>query len=93
MSRYSILMETNSSDPESWYYFIKYEGNEDALTYLDKQLNKIDMFIIEGLSTFDLELTHLVSEETAKEMCNVDLNSITPHRKFDGKLKMINFLL
>ena len=90
MSKFTILMETNSEDPESWYYFIKYDGNEDALTYLDKQLNKIDMFMIDGYSIFDLDLIHLVSEETAREMCMVDLNTITPHRKFDGKLQMIN---
>ena len=29
MSKFAILMETSFEDCESWYYFIKYEGNED----------------------------------------------------------------
>tara|TARA_B100000686_G_scaffold355139_1_gene470294 strand:+ start:1524 stop:2033 length:510 start_codon:yes stop_codon:yes gene_type:complete len=86
-------METNGGECESWYYFIKYEGNEGALEYLEKQINKIDMFIIDELSTFDIDLEHLVSESTAKEMCKAELNSVTFHRKFDGKLKNIHLNL
>ena len=75
------------------YYFIKYDGNANALEYLQKQIDKIDMFIIDDLSTFDVDLEHLVSESTAKEMCTAELNSVTFHRKFDGKLKNIHLNL
>jgi len=92
-SKYAILMETNGGECESWYYFIKYDGNESALEYIQKQIDKIDMFIIEDLSTFDIDLEHLVSESTAKEMCGAELNSVTYHRKFDGKLKNIHLNL
>lgn len=91
-NKYAILMETNGKHLESWYYFIKYEGNEDALDYFQRQLKKIDdMYIIDDLSTFDLELNHLVSKETAIDMCSVDLNPFSPHRMFNGRLKKINF--
>ena len=40
---------------------------------------------------FTLELGHLVSEQTAREMCTVDLNAGMFHRKFDGTLKKIRF--
>ena len=85
-SRYAILMETNGGECESWYYFIKYDGNANALEYLQKQIDKIDMFIIDDLSTFDVDLEHLVSESTAKEMCAAELNSMQP---FTGNL-MVN---
>ncbi len=89
--RYAILMETNGEEYESWYNFIRYEGNEEALNYLQKQLEKVDFHIIDDMSTFDLDLDHLVSEDTARQMCMVDLNAFMFHRKFDGKLQKIDF--
>ncbi len=88
--RYVILMETNGEECESWYYFIKYAGNEEALKYLQTQLEKIEMYVVDEYSTFDLDLEHFVSEKTAKEMTLVELNSVTFHRKFDGKMDNIN---
>ena len=41
--KWVVLCETSGKECESWYYFIKYEGNEKALNYLQKQLEKIDM--------------------------------------------------
>ena len=84
---YVVLMETNGEECESWYYFIRYEGNEENLQHLSKQLEKIEMYIIDDLSTFDLDLEHLVSAQGAKEMTKIELNSISFHRKFDGVLK------
>jgi hypothetical protein len=89
--KYAILMETNGEEYESWYYFIRYDGNEENLKHLDNQLSKVDWEIIEDLSTFDLELDFLVSAQTAKEMTKIDLNAYSYHRKFDGKLKKIDF--
>lgn len=90
VNKYAILQETSGEESESWLYFIKYNGNEEALEYLQKQLKQVRWYIIEDLSTFDLETDFLVSESTAKEMTKVDLNHYSPHRKFDGKLKMID---
>ena len=87
---YAILQETSGEESESWLYFIKYQGNEEALLDLGKQLEKIDWYIVDDLSTFDLETDFLVCEKTAKEMTKVDLNHCSFHRKFDGKLKKIN---
>tara|TARA_Y100001980_G_C14515234_1_gene290567 strand:- start:437 stop:943 length:507 start_codon:yes stop_codon:yes gene_type:complete len=92
-SSYVILCETSGEEIEQWYYFIKYEGNEKALKYLSDQLDKIEMFILDDLSTFDLDLENRVSETTAKEMTMIDINSYTYHRKFDGKLQYIDFKL
>lgn len=89
--KYATLLETNEAEMEAWMYFIRYEGNEEALRHLQSQLEKVEFYILEGLSTFDLELEYLVSETTAKEMTKVDLNSHSFHRKFDGKLEMIDF--
>ena len=87
---YAILQETSGEESESWLYFIKYQGNEDALSHLEKQLEKVDWYIVDDLSTFDLETNFLVCERTAKEMTKVDLNYYSFHRKFDGKLKNID---
>jgi hypothetical protein len=88
---YAALMETNGKEFESWYYFIRREGNEEALKHLQEQFEKVDWYILDDLSTFDLDLDHYVSAQTAKEMTKLEMNSYAFHRKFDGKLKMINF--
>jgi len=89
--KYAILMESNDEEFEQWYYFIKVDGNEENLKYLQKQLEKIEWEIMEDLSTFDLELEYLVSAQTAKEMTKIDLNAYSFHRKFDGTLQKIDF--
>lgn len=92
MSTYAILQETSGSECESWLCFIKYQGNEEALDNLQKQLEQVEWYILDEYSTFDLELKYKVSETTAKDMTKVDLNHTSPHRKFDGKLETnINF--
>jgi hypothetical protein len=89
--RYAILMETNGEESESWYNFIRYEGNEDALQQLHRQLEKVEFYVVDDMSTFDLEMDHLVSEDTARQLCMVDLNAFMFHRKFNGKLQKIDF--
>jgi hypothetical protein len=42
------------------------------------------------LSTFDLDIDHPVSAQTAKEMTKVDLNHTSFHRKFDGVLQKVD---
>lgn len=90
---YATLMEVNDEESEAWYYFIRYEGNEEALAHLRSQIETVDWILEEGLSTFDLELDYLVSEMTAKEMTILILNSYAQHRKFDGVLKKIDLNL
>lgn len=87
---YALLQETNGEECESWYYFIRYQGNEEALDHLEKQLESVDWYTLDDLSTFVIETQYLVSERTAKEMTKVDLNPTSFHRKFDGKLQMID---
>ncbi len=87
--KYAILMETSGEECESWYYFIKYDGNKENLEHLQSQLESIDWFVLDDLSTFDLALDNLISAQTAKEMTKIDLNSCSFHRKFDGKLKKV----
>jgi len=89
--RYAILTETNGGEYETWYTFIRYEGNEEAIHNLDEQFKKIRFYIIDELSTFEIEYKRLVGEQTAREMCKMDLNSYMFHRKFDGKLSLIDF--
>lgn len=92
-NRYVVLAETNGGELETWLYFIKLNGNEDSLKYLNDQLDKIDMYIIDDISTFDLDMEHTVSEKTAKEMTKIEINSFMYHRKFDGVLQLINLNL
>lgn len=87
---YAVLQEANDEESESWLYFIRYQGNEDTLQHLNKQLNQVRWRMEDGMSTFDLELDHLVCEKTAKEMTKIDLNHYSFHRKFDGQLKKID---
>jgi len=58
---------------------------------LYEQLESVEMEIFDDCSTFDLDIDHKVSAHTAKEMSKLDLNYCSFHRKFDGRLKMIDF--
>ncbi len=91
--QYAVLMETSGSECESWYYFIRKNGNENALHHLQQQLEQVDWYVVDDLSTFDLDLNYFVSGETAKQMTKIDVNSFAFHRKFDGNLKTINLRL
>ena len=88
--KYAVLQEVNDEESESWLYFIRYEGNEEALHHLQKQLESFDWELLDECSTFDIDTEHLVSAQTAKEMTKIELNAHQWHRKFDGKLKMID---
>jgi len=48
--KYVILMETNGEESESWYYFIRLNGNEESLKHLNKQLEQVDWVILDDLS-------------------------------------------
>lgn len=87
---YVALMETNGKECESWYYFIRKDGNEEMLKHLQDQLNQVEWYVLDDLSVYDLDLEHTVSAKTAKEMTKLELNSYAFHRKFDGKLKQID---
>jgi hypothetical protein len=86
-------METSGEECESWYYCIRYEGNESNLKHLYEQLESVDWYILDDLSTFDLDLDHFVSEQTAKELTKLELNHHSFHRKFDGVLDKVNLKL
>lgn len=88
--KYAVLQEVNDTEVETWLYFIKHNGNETNLQHLQKQLESVDWYMLDDLSTFDLDLEHLVSTTTAKEMTKVELNAYQWHRKFDGTLKEID---
>jgi hypothetical protein len=87
---YVVLMETNAEECESWYYFIRKSGNEEALKYLSEQIEQVDWYTEDDLSVFDMDLENVVSAKTAKEMTKLEINAYAFHRKFDGKLKMID---
>lgn len=91
MTKYAVLAETNGKDIETWYNFIKVEGNEKTLKYLEKQFNLIDSYIVDELSHFDLDIENTVSKETAYEMSKLSVNSVMPHKVYNGKLEYINF--
>ena len=88
--KYAVFIETSEEKREMWYYFIKYDGNEANLNHLYKQLESIHWVLLPGLCSFQLHLDHLVSEETAFQMCKVK-NQFLSHKKLDGKLKKIYF--
>jgi len=88
--KYVTLMETSGEENESWIFFIRLDGNEENIKHLQSQLEQVEWYIIDDLSTFDLDVEHPVSALTAKEMTKVDLNHTSFHRKFDGVLQKID---
>lgn len=90
---YATLMETSGQECESWYTFIRYQGNEENLKKLGQDLESVDWYILDDLSTFDLDLEHLVSAQTAKQMTKIEVNSYSYHRKFDGHMDHVKLRL
>jgi hypothetical protein len=91
-NKYAVLMETSGEDHESWYYFLKFNGNEENLKHIQDQFNLIhDHVVLENIHLFDIDIMNLVSEATAKELTLLELNSRTYHRKFDGVLSKVDF--
>jgi hypothetical protein len=88
--KYVTLMETSGEENESWISFIRLDGNEENIKHLQSQLEQVEWYIIDDLSTFDLDIDHPVSAQTAKEMTKVDLNHTSFHRKFDGVLQKVD---
>jgi hypothetical protein len=88
--KYVTLMETSGEENESWIFFIRLDGNEENIKHLQSQLEQVEWYIIDDLSTFDFDVEHPVSAQTAKEMTKVDLNHTSFHRKFDGVLQKID---
>jgi hypothetical protein len=91
--KYVVLMETSGEECESWYYCIKYKGNEKNLQHLQEQLESVDWYILDDLSTFDLDLEHFIDEKTAKQLTKLELNHHSFHHKFDGVLDKIDINL
>ena len=91
--KYVVLMETSGEECESWYYCILYNGNEKNLEHLQQQLESVDWYIMEDLSTFDLDMEHFICEKTAKQLTKLELNHHSFHRKFDGVLNKIDLNL
>jgi hypothetical protein len=91
-TKYATLMETSGPDYESWYYFIKYDGNEEALKFLKEQLESIENDVVyEDMSKFDIDIDNLLSQEAVDQFILLELNSVMYHRRYDGKMQKIDF--
>lgn len=90
-TEYVVLVETSGEECESWYYFISCKDNMDNLKYLQEQFDQIDWNDDDRIHMYNLDLTNMVSEKTAKEMVKLDLTLFSHHRKFDGKVSKIDF--
>jgi len=88
---YVVFIETNNEKNQTWYTFIRKDGNENSLLKLQIQLSQIDWYSLKDLSIFKLDLDNTVSEKTAREMCSINLNLWMFHKKFDGEMKDIDF--
>ena len=87
---YVVLMETNFDEGQSWYYFLRWEGNEEVLKKLETDLESLPWEDNDDCE-FVIDTHHPVSEQCASDMIRVDLNSYSFHRKFDGKVDPIDF--
>ena len=92
--KYRVLVETSLVENESWYTFIKIDGNEQNLQFLYNQLEEIADWHVDDDNTtsiFIMDLDKTVCAQTAKEMSKIDINHTMFHRKFDGVLQKVDF--
>jgi hypothetical protein len=89
--KYATLVETSFELNQSWYVFIKMDGNEKLIYQLSHLINQIDWKKKSDnyLNQFSFDVDNLVSAKTAKELTMLGLNHIYKHTKFDGKLRKI----
>jgi hypothetical protein len=86
---YAVFSEMNVDELETWYTFIRKEGNAEPLESLKRIIDGIRWDDApDDVSVFSLD-TKGVSEKTAKEMCMIDLDHYFFHSKFDGKMKRV----
>lgn len=89
--KYIIFCETIENSCEEIYFFINYGPNKEILHKISQFINKVEDWPIEAdRSIFSIDINNLVSEKTVNEMC---LCEIFSHRKFNGKMKDIQFAL
>ena len=81
MTRYVVLQEQESDSDGDMYYFIKYDGNEESLKSLADQIGKIEKWTWE-YPIYTIDMDHMVSEFTANEMCQLEINSYL-HGKYN----------
>jgi len=91
--KYVILSETDCDICETYMYFLKYNGNEFAINKLAEQIRDTEESeIYDDVHVFNMDTVNMVSEQTATEMCRIELNNTESfHRKFDGVLTDIDF--
>ena len=90
MSSYCVFCETNLQYLESWYTFIKKEGNEIALRSLQKQLDEVVWDTDPDSGHFQLDLENTVTPASARQMIHIDLGNKFFHQKFDGLMKEVD---
>jgi hypothetical protein len=90
-TKYAIFQEIDDDENTTVLTFIKYNGNEENLNHLKSCIEKVKWINYDGYSRFTLDLDYLVSQNTAKEMKNIETYEHCSFRKFDGNLKKIDF--
>ena len=88
---YTTLFEISEKYAEAVYCFIKYNGNEEVIKQLKKDLSSIEWMLEEDQSAFELDVDHLVSATTASEIIKLDINCNLRNRMFVGKLESVPF--
>jgi len=90
MSRkFTLLVEVNDWENETWGFFIPLKGNEEAIDYLKKVLKDTD-YIINGIEFTETEVDALINND------DDDCGYMARHNKYDfiidfDKLKKADF--
>ena len=73
MSNFVVWSEFCNKEQETFLFFLQYDGNEDILNDLHRNLCAVDQGIYGDNSIYCLDIKKTVSEKTAKNICKVNL--------------------
>jgi hypothetical protein len=77
--KFVTFKEINMKENESFIFFLQYDNNEEKLKELSKIIKSADTSDLYGdYSTFEMDIDTLLSENTVKELENVDLGHYGP---------------
>jgi hypothetical protein len=92
MVRFAVLAETSHKFKETWLWFLQFEGNEQELTSLGEKLLKTQQTLESHLSIYKMG-SQTVSEQTAKEMCEIKINNAYHNQIMCGKMAPVPYVV
>jgi len=77
--KFATLKEENTKENETFVLFLQWDNNMENLIKLAEIINSADTCDMYGdYSKFSIDIINLVSEQTVRELCKIDIGVFGP---------------